>query len=104
MGAKFAFDQGTKLEVAKQVILTSLLPRLKAKDRLCIITFGDNAKVFQPLTEFESLQLPKIKQAIASIQTHGGTNLTNGLNEIFFSFFLGINLFLKKPLKLPPLK
>lgn len=78
MNAKFDVEKISKLEVAQQVIVTALLPRLKTGDRLSIITFSDKPSVKLPLTDFANVAMPKLKADIVASKCDGGTDLTNG--------------------------
>ncbi len=66
-----------KMQVANESVV-SLLDHLRPADRLGIVLFSRQARVFQDLTFVEDLNLEELSQQILAITDGGGTNMGAG--------------------------
>ena len=72
-----SFDPASKLQVAKQCLLT-LIGQLKETDYFGLILFDDRATTLQPLESVQKINMPDLKEKIQKIATRGGTNMVTG--------------------------
>lgn len=69
----------TRLDYAKKSV-KNFIKLLSPKDKICIITFGSNAKIVQPITLLENESIKEeIYRHIDNINTSGCTNMGEGL-------------------------
>ena len=81
--------QGRKLSDARNAV-RRLLDRLKANDRLALVTYANTVQTDLPLLEMTSASLERTAAAVEMVRAGGGTNLGAGLER-------GIQLLLQTP-------
>jgi len=79
MQCPFNGEKESKLDVAKNVIVTGLLPHLKPDDSLCIILFDTDYKIYFPFKAVKDIDMSELKSSVLRISTGGGTTMRVGL-------------------------
>ena len=67
----------SKMEIANESV-NILIDQLKAYDRLGIVLFDDQAKIFKQIKLVSEMDIKKTKKKISEIRVMGGTNLEAG--------------------------
>ena len=67
----------SKMEIANESV-NILIDQLKAYDRLGIVLFDDQAKIFEQIKLVSEMDIKKTKKKISEIRVMGGTNLEAG--------------------------
>ena len=67
----------SKMEIANESV-NILIDQLKAYDRLGIVLFDDQAKIFKQIELVSEMNIKKTKKKISEIRVMGGTNLEAG--------------------------
>ena len=67
----------SKMEIANESV-NILIDQLKAYDRLGIVLFDDQAKIFEQIKLVSEMDIKKTKKKISEIRVMGGTNLGAG--------------------------
>jgi len=86
----YSDNSGSKLEVAKKIIISAILPKLNTKDSLSLVLFDDKSYITQPLVPVNTIDLSAFKSEIMKIKTNGGTVMETGMrggNDQFNAFF-----------------
>jgi len=81
MNGSFDWNESkdSKLDVAKKIIISAIMPKLNDKDSLGLVLFDDKAYITQPLVPIASINLSAFKSEIMKINTKGGTTMEAGM-------------------------
>jgi len=74
-------ESNNKLEAAKQIIITAILPKLTSKDSIGLVLFNKHSHVIQPLTPINLIDLTAFKNEIMKITASGSTYMNVGMSE-----------------------
>ena len=67
-----------KMDVAIRAAL-ALVGHLEPDDRIGVVTFGNEARVVQPLAPVHSLDMKEVRRRIRRLESYGGTDLSAGM-------------------------
>ena len=72
-------DTRSKMAITLDVV-SKVIDHLKPNDRLGIIVFDSDASIVQTITQFDSIQLDKLKKELSRISASGGTDMSAAIN------------------------
>ncbi|CAF1259356.1 unnamed protein product [Didymodactylos carnosus] len=71
-------ESRSKIQITLDVVI-KILNHLKTVDRLAIVTFNTDAKIFQKFIQLKDINIEILKKQLLKIQADGGTDMSAGI-------------------------